>query len=393
MSNWDFGYSREQPDPRDRQYPPAPGGDGDPGPRGSARTDRPGEAGWPGSGGNQAEDGARDPYAPEATPYPLTFERDVFGGRPTWSTGPPSAEPRHAARPASPGWSGPQRHRSRQAASWQTGPESAAGERPTRAQDVPQRPGLQPEEPSAAPWRATPPPADQFGGDQYAGGQPGYVNREPGYADADLGYSGGDHGYEGRDGGYAVGQRSYLNGQPGYADSQRGYAGDQRDGPPYSAKPWSAGYSPGPFGGRDGEGMGRRKAAGRDGRFSPGRDGRFSPGSDGRSSAGRDGRSSAGTDGRSSADPMRSLYPDSQADAEPWRDDSRGPRLDGPWWDPDSWSGWRHWLIPVGVAVLAAAIGAALVLLTGMHSGPSAAVGPAHAATTASPAANRAPAP
>jgi hypothetical protein len=187
---------------------------------------------------------------------------------------------------------------------------------------VPQRPGLRPEAPRASPWRATPPPADQFGGAQYASGQPGYVNGDLGYADGQPGYIDGDLGYAGRDRGYAIGQRNYLSGQPGYADNQRGYAGDQ-----------------------------------------------------------------------SSADPMRSLYPDSQADEEPRLDDSRGPRLDGPWWDPDSWSGWRHWLIPVGVAVLAAAIGAALVLLTGMHSGASAAVGPARTATTASPAANRTPAP
>jgi hypothetical protein len=347
MSNWDFGYSREQADPPDRQYPPPPGGEGGPrGPaRGSERPDRRGEAGWPGSAGYQAEaqwpdgrgyqadggwpgsagnqtgDGDGDPYAPQATPYPLTFERDVFDGRPTWSTGPQAAGPRHAARPTSPGWAVPQRPGSRRAAPWQTGPGSAAGERPTRSQAVPQRPGLPPEAPHA-PWRATPPAGDQFGGDQYAGGQPGHVNED------------------------------------------RGHAGDQRGGAPYSAEPWSAGYSPGPFGGRDREGMGRRKAAGTGSRFS------------------------AGTDGRSSADPMRSLYPDSQADEEPWLDDSRGPRLDGPWWDPDSWSGWRHWLIPVGVAVLAAAIGAALVLLTGMHSGASAAVVPAHAATTASPVAD-----
>jgi hypothetical protein len=70
---------------------------------------------------------------------------------------------------------------------------------------------------------------------------------------------------------------------------------------------------------------------------------------------------------------------------EPWLDDPRGQRLDGPWWDPDSWPGWRRWLIPVGVAVLAAAIGAALVLLTGMHTGASAAVGAASSTTQARP--------
>jgi hypothetical protein len=76
-----------------------------------------------------------------------------------------------------------------------------------------------------------------------------------------------------------------------------------------------------------------------------------------------------------------------QAGEEPWLDDARGARLDGPWWDPDSWPDWRRWLIPVGVAVLAAAIGAALVLLTGMHAGASAAVGQTNPTTSAGPAA------
>jgi hypothetical protein len=88
---------------------------------------------------------------------------------------------------------------------------------------------------------------------------------------------------------------------------------------------------------------------------------------------------------------MRSLYPDGQAGRERWLDDPRGLRLEGPWWDPDSWPGWRRWLIPVAVAVLAAAIGAALVLLTGTHPGPSAAVGQANRTTPASPATSRTP--
>jgi hypothetical protein len=82
---------------------------------------------------------------------------------------------------------------------------------------------------------------------------------------------------------------------------------------------------------------------------------------------------------------MRSLYPDSRGGEEAWLDEARGPGLDGPWWDPDSWPGWRRWLIPAGVAVLAAAIGAGLVLLTGLHTGASAAIGPAGPATLTGP--------
>ncbi len=58
---------------------------------------------------------------------------------------------------------------------------------------------------------------------------------------------------------------------------------------------------------------------------------------------------------------------------EPWLEDPRGAGRDGPWWDPDSWAGWQHWLIAIGVALAAAIIGAALVLLTGAHPGASAA--------------------
>jgi hypothetical protein len=198
------------------------------------------------------------------------------------------AGPRRAAtRPTSPGRTVPQRPGPRQTAPWQPTPRSATTQRPTPAQ-------------------AVPPPTYQFGGGQCVGGQPGY-------------------------------------------DEQCGYTGGLRVGAPYSAEPWSSGYSSGTTGSRDG--------------------------------AGKDRRNSAGT--------MRPLYPnrysDSQADEEPWLDDSRGLRLDGPWWDPDSWPGWQRWLIPVGVAVLAAAIRATLVLLTGMHSGASAAAGAAKSTTSASP--------
>ena len=211
----------------------------------------PREAGWPAGDGYAGNDG--EPYDdPAAAPYPITYERDDFNGHPPWSTGP-----------------------------W----------------------------PSAPPWSAAAPRADQFDGGQYMGAQPSYADRHPRHG-------GGQRGYRGED--------------PGRLAGGRGYAGT---------------------------------------------------------------RGSAGTGGRHSADPMRAFRPGTQSGEESWLDAHREPTLDGPWWDPDSWPDWRRWLIPVGVAVLAAAIGAALVLLTGMHSGASAAVGPAHAATTASPAANRAPAP
>ena len=174
----------------------------------------------------------------------------------------------------------------------------------------------------ASPWTAAPPPTGQFGADQYGADQ--YAGGQPGYADGDRGY--------------ASGQRGYANGQPGYADGQRGYVGGQRGGAADPFEPWSAGYPSGTLGNRD----------------------------------------SAGT--------RPPLYPDSQADGEPWLDDSRGPRLGGPWWDPDSWPDWRRWLIPVGVALLAAAVGATLVLLTGMHAGASAAVGQANSTAQARPA-------
>jgi hypothetical protein len=277
MSNWDFGHGREPADPRDRRYPPPAGDAGwagdeaypaDAGWPGRAAY-APGDAGWPG-GGYQADDG--DPFNPQTAPYPLTYERGVSDGRPTWSTGPQQAEPPRAARPTWPGRTMPQRPGPRPAAPWQTGPQSAAPQRPTRAQAAPQRAAPQTEATRAAswgatpPWAATPPPAAQFAGDQYAGGRPGY----PGW------------------------DRRYARGQPRYPDGQ-------------------------------------------------------------------------------------------------WPDDPRGPRREGPWWDPDSWPGWRRWLIPVAVAVLAAAIGAALVLLTGTHPGASAAVGQANRTTQARPAANRAP--
>jgi hypothetical protein len=295
MSNWDFGYSREPTDPRDPRYPPPPGRAGGPGRPGGPRGR--GDAGWPGAEGYPDAEGwpghGGAPYDPQAAPYPVTYESDDFDGRPTWSTEPQQAGPWRAPRPTSPGRAVPQRAGDRPTAPWQTGPQPAATQRPARAQAVPQQASPQqagpwPGAPRAAPppWAPGRPPADQFGGDQYAGGQ---------------------HGYAGGDRGYVSAQPGYLTGQTGYADGRGGYPGGQRGLP----------------------------------------------------------------------------------DEEPWLDDPRGSRLDGPWWDPDSWPGWRRWLIPVVVALLAAAIGAALVLLTGMHQGASAAVGAAKQTTQTSATAGR----
>ena len=74
--------------------------------------------------------------------------------------------------------------------------------------------------------------------------------------------------------------------------------------------------------------------------------------------------------------------------AEPWLDDPRGARGDGPGRDPGSGPGWRRWLIPAGVAVLAAVVGATLVLLSSARPSAPAAVGPAKPTT---PAARPAP--
>jgi hypothetical protein len=96
--------------------------------------------------------------------------------------------------------------------------------------------------------------------------------------------------------------------------------------------------------------------------------------------------------GRDSTDPMPAVHPDSRAGGEPWLDDPRGDARDDAWWNPESRPGWRRWLIPAGVAVLAAVIGATLVLLTGGHRGAPAASGAAKPTTPATPAAGR-PAP
>jgi len=88
------------------------------------------------------------------------------------------------------------------------------------------------------------------------------------------------------------------------------------------------------------------------------------------------------------------LYAGGQHDSAPY--------LNEPWWNPDAQPRGRRWLIPAVVAVLAAVIGATLVLLTSSHpkapvaAGPArrttpttAAAGPARRTTPPTPAASR----
>jgi hypothetical protein len=84
MSNWDLGFGLESADPHEQRYPPPPTGQG-----GSAGADsRPGNAGWYGTDVPLGDDDLPD------APYPITFERDDFDGRPPWETA-----GRHAAAP------------------------------------------------------------------------------------------------------------------------------------------------------------------------------------------------------------------------------------------------------------------------------------------------------
>jgi hypothetical protein len=96
MSNWDLGFGLESADPHEQRYPPPPTGPGGPGGAdpGSGNAGWPGNAGWYGT-----EVPAGDDELPDA-PYPITFERDDFDGRPPWETSgrhaaasPPVAEP------------------------------------------------------------------------------------------------------------------------------------------------------------------------------------------------------------------------------------------------------------------------------------------------------------
>jgi hypothetical protein len=371
MSNWDFGYGPQ--DPADRPAPRYPR-----------------EAGWQGGEGYSGNDG--DPYDPSAAPYPVTYERGDSAGYPPWSTGPQrfspgqadpwrtasrsaasqrptraDAGPRHAAPrqapmrhaaprqaprgQASPGQASPRQAPPGQASPGQAWPRQAAPRQTPPGQAAPRQPrqaGLGSRAPqSAPPWSAAPPPTDEFDGGQSAADQYG-----AGQSAADN-YGGGQHTAE-----------QYGGGRPGYF-GQRDYPASQRGRAPSSAEPWSAGDSSGP---------GSRRTAG------PGRPG----------SADTVGRHSAhagrrGTGRPNDADPLRALRPDVRAGEEAWLDDPRGPVIDGPWWDPDSGPNWRRWLIPVGVAVLAAAIGAALVLLTGLHPGASAAIGAPGTAKSTTP--------
>ena len=227
--------------------------------------------------------------------------------------------------------------------------------------------------------------------------------RQPRYP-REAGWPAGD-GYAGNDGEpyddpaaapYPITyERDDFNGHPPWS------AGPQRPAPPAPPGPWQPGpprpWQPGPRRGAPRQEDPRPTSPGRamPQRPDPRQAGTWQTGpwsaaaerpapllTGGRGYAGR--RGSAGTGGRHSADPMRAFRPGTQPGEEPWLDAHREPALDGPWWDPDSWPDWRRWLIPVGVAVLAAAIGAALVLLTGIHPGASAAVGAARATTAVS---------
>ena len=129
MSNWDLGFGQESADSREPRYPPPPGGPGGAAFR-SGDTGWPGDTGWAGAGDYPRDGG--DPYdPPQDAPYPLTYERDDFDGRPSSSS---------TFRLASP----------------------PAQQQPPRSHSAP----------GPSPWPAAPPPADRFEGDHYAGGQP-----------------------------------------------------------------------------------------------------------------------------------------------------------------------------------------------------------------------------
>jgi hypothetical protein len=182
MSNWDFGYGRQEPAdrPEPRYPPPYPGGNS--------------YAGENSHPGDQA-----DPYDLQAAPYPLTYERDVFDGPVSGPASPWSPGPRRAAvRPTSPGRAMPPRPHPRQAGPRQAVPGQA---RPS----------------SAPPWASVPPPAGRSAADRYTGGQPRYA---------------GDRGYP--TGAYPGGQRGYAGGPRGFgAEPSRGFhsAGQEGDEP------------------------------------------------------------------------------------------------------------------------------------------------------------------
>jgi len=159
MSNWDFGYGR--PQPADRPEPRSP------------RYPR-------GTGGYQDADGElSDP------PYPITYERGVFDGPPSWQDRPRSPGPRPAARPD-------------------------------------------------APWPSAPPPAGRSGGERYTGAQPRYAAGDRGYQSGPSGYLGGQRGYPDRDRGYPQEQRGYAD-EPGL-DGPRA---SRRDGRWWDPDSWA----------------------------------------------------------------------------------------------------------------------------------------------------------
>jgi hypothetical protein len=93
VSNWDLGFGLESANPHEQRYPPPPTGPGGPGGPGGADP-QPGNTGWPGNAGwYGTEVPPGDGDLPDA-PYPITFERDDFEGRPPWET-----TGQHAAAP------------------------------------------------------------------------------------------------------------------------------------------------------------------------------------------------------------------------------------------------------------------------------------------------------
>jgi len=101
MSNWDLGFGLESANPHEQRYPPPPPPTGPGGPPGPGGADpQPGNGGWPGNAGwygTEVPPGADD--LPDA-PYPITFERDGFDGRPPWeSTGLNATAPPPVAAP------------------------------------------------------------------------------------------------------------------------------------------------------------------------------------------------------------------------------------------------------------------------------------------------------
>ncbi|MGD0699632.1 MAG: hypothetical protein ABSA02_07110 [Trebonia sp.] len=144
MSNWDLGFGRESADSYEPRHSPQPGGPG-----GAAfRFIEPGWTGgqgWPGAEDYPGDDGEPcDPEDAQDAPYPITYERDVFDGGPSWPTTPGLATSGLATSGLA------------------TPPPPTSTSTPT--------PPLTPPPPPRQPWPAAPPPFELFGGDPYVSG-------------------------------------------------------------------------------------------------------------------------------------------------------------------------------------------------------------------------------